>query len=469
MSTYETILLSFILLTLFVTVLSAFLLTRSLRRLEVEGKVVPNELLSLSNEVVSQKETIAAGFSQSRTEGAQLHTQLRGEISQNIREFGAGIQKQTADTNKLQRDSAEALDSRLRQISHTISEQMTAIGTSLDNRLSSMRESSEKSILGMRQTLDSKMNELRVENAKKLDQMRETVDEKLQSTLEKRLGESFSLVTKRLEEVHRGLGEMQTLASDVGGLKRVLTNVKVRGIYGEIQLGQLIEQVMTPAQYGTNVAVIPGSQSRVEYAIRLPGNEPEEPIWLPIDSKFPREDYERLVEAAEVADVAGVEAASKALEKRIKQSAKDIRDKYIVPPNTTDFAVMFLPTEGLYAEVARRPGLVEDLQRQFQVTVAGPTNLLAILNSLQMGFKTLAVQERGSEVWKVLGEAKSEFRKFGDVIDKVKKKIEQAGNCIDSVDVRTRAIEKKLREVEEVDYSAANAVEYLAEAGGGDE
>ncbi len=456
-------------LTLATVVGVALFLASLIRKAARSDAATSSEVQAIAHHTSLQARSVADGFSQARSENAQLQTQFRDELTKSVRGFGDSVQKQNAETNRLQRESYEAVDGRLRKISHSIGEQMTSIGSSLDSRLNSMRESSEKSMKAMRDTLDAKMNELRAENAKKLDQMRETVDEKLQSTLEKRLGESFTQVTKRLEEVHRGLGEMQNLAADVGGLKRVLTNVKARGVYGEVQLGQLIEQVMTPSQYGTNVAVIPGSQSRVEYAIKLPGNSPEEPVWLPVDSKFPREDYERLVEAAENADAAGVEAASRELEKRIKQSAKDIHDKYVAPPNTTDFAVMFLPTEGLYAEIARRPGLIEDLHRHFKVTVAGPTNLLSMLNSLQMGFRTLAVQERGSEVWKVLGEAKSEFSKFGAVIEKVRAKIDQAGKGLDQVGTRTRVLERKLRDVEEVEYEAANSIEYLEEVGADDE
>lgn len=456
-------------LTLAAIVGVAVFLANLIRKASHSDAAISSGVQVIAANTAQQARAVTDGFSHARTENAQLHTQFRDEVTKSVRDFGDSIQKQNNETNRLQRESHEAVDGRLRKISHSISEQMTSIGSSLDSRLNTMRESSEKSMKTMRDTLDSKMNELRAENAKKLDQMRETVDEKLQSTLEKRLGESFNQVTKRLEEVHRGLGEMQNLAADVGGLKRVLTNVKVRGVYGEVQLGQLIEQVMTPGQYGTHVAVIPGSQARVEYAIKLPGESPEAPVWLPVDSKFPREDYERLVEAAEKGDAPGVEAASKELEKRIKQSAKEIHDKYVAPPNTTDFAVMFVPTEGLYAEIARRPGLIEDLHRQFKVTVAGPTNLLSMLNSLQMGFRTLAVQERGSEVWKVLGEAKSEFGKFGAVIEKVRARIDQAGKGLDQVGTRTRVLERKLRDVEEVEYNTANSIEYVEELGGNDE
>jgi DNA recombination protein RmuC len=283
--------------------------------------------------------------------------------------------------------------------------------------------------------------------------MRATVDEKLHATLEQRLGESFKQVADRLEQVHKGLGEMQTLARDVGSLNRVLTNVKTRGIFGETQLAGLLEQVFTPEQYAVNVATVPGSSERVEFAIRLPGQRGPEagggaPLWLPIDAKFPREDYERLLDAQERADPAAVEAAAKAIESRLRAEARSIRDKYLSPPHTTDFAILFVPTEGLYAEALRRPGLLEALQREFKVMLAGPTTLLATLTSLQMGFRTLALEKRSAEVWEVLGAVKTEFGKFGEVLAKTKKKLAEASDTIDAASVRTRAMERRLRDVE---------------------
>jgi DNA recombination protein RmuC len=289
----------------------------------------------------------------------------------------------------------------------------------------------------------------------KLDEMRQTVDEKLQGTLERRLNESFKLVSERLELVHEGLGEMRTLASGVGDLKKVLVNVKARGTWGEMQLANLLEQVLSPEQYEANVTTKPDTGDRVEFAVKLPGREEGERVWLPIDAKFPREDYERLVEASEKGNVAAVEEASKQLELRIKSQAKMIRDKYIEPPGTTDFAILFLPVEGLYAEVLRRPGLVESIQRECRVSIAGPTTLAALLNSLQMGFRTLAIAKRSSEVWKVLGAVKTEFTKFGDVLAGVKKKLQQATDRIDDVQVRTRAINKKLSDVQELPAGGA--------------
>jgi DNA recombination protein RmuC len=299
---------------------------------------------------------------------------------------------------------------------------------------------------------EQRMKELQDENRRQLDQMRATVDEKLQKTLETRLGESFKLVSERLEAVHKGLGEMNELAGGVGDLKKIFTNVKTRGTWGEIQLGNLLDQVLTPEQYARNVATRPDSRDVVEYAIKLPGRDGPEgrTVWLPIDAKFPVEDYQRLLEAQERADPAAVEAAGKALELRVKGCAKDIHDKYLNPPETTDFAIMYLPAEGLFAEVLRRPELSEKVQREYRVTVAGPTTLAALLNSLQMGFRTLAIERRSSEVWKVLGAAKTEFERFGDILDKVHKQLETATRTIDSVSVRTRAIKRCLLEVQQL-------------------
>ncbi len=294
--------------------------------------------------------------------------------------------------------------------------------------------------------------QLRDEMRVQLAAVRTTVDEQLQGTLERRLGESFSIVSERLEQVHKGLGEMQTLAAGVGDLKKVLTNVKVRGTWGEVQLGNLLDQLLTPAQYAKNVCTKGEGAERVEFAIRLPGRDDSvAQVWLPIDAKFPQEDYSRLVDAADAGDTAAVEAAGKALEIRVKQCARDIAEKYVAPPMTTDFALMFLPTEGLFAEVIRRPALMDAVQRDYRVMVAGPTTLAALLNSLQMGFRTLAIEQRSSEVWTVLGEAKTEFRRYADVLDRIKNKLQDATNTLDQAAVRTRAIERKLRSVEEPD------------------
>jgi DNA recombination protein RmuC len=315
-------------------------------------------------------------------------------------------------------------------------------------RLDGIKDTVNAQLEKVRQTVETKLADLQSKNDQKLEEMRRTVDEKLQTTLERRLGESFKLVSERLEQVHKGLGEMQAMASSVGDLKRVLTNAKLRGTWGEIQLGALLEQILTSDQYAANVAPNPSSGERVEFAIRLPGPDGERPVWLPIDAKFPQEDYLRLIEAADKADAEGVAEAGKALETRLKNQARDIHNKYVAPPHTTDFAILFLATEGLYAEALRRPGLAESLQREFRVVITGPTNLAALLNSLQMGFRTLAIQQRSSEVWKVLGAVKTEFGKFGEVLSKVKKKLEEASSQIDETERRTRAIDRKLREVE---------------------
>lgn len=296
----------------------------------------------------------------------------------------------------------------------------------------------------IRRTVEERMDKLRSENTEKLEQMRATVDEKLHTTLEKRLGESFALVSERLEKVHQGLGEMQTLATDVGGLKRVLTNVKTRGTWGEVQLGNLLEQMLSPEQFIKNAHIKENSSEVVEFAVKLPDGD----VLIPIDSKFPMEDYDRLVQAADQADASLVESASIELEKRIKMEAKRISDKYVYPPKTTDFGIMFLPTEGLYAEIMRRPGLAAEIQNKFRISIAGPSTLGAFLNSLQMGFRTLAIQKRSGEVWQVLNEAKTEFEKYALWVEKVKRNIEQAHKTLDEAETRTRAVNRKLRSVE---------------------
>ncbi len=313
-----------------------------------------------------------------------------------------------------------------------------------------LTESNEVRLERLRKGMETQLENLRQENEKKLEAMRQTVDEKLQGTLEKRLGESFRLVSARLEAVQQGLGEMRHLATGVGDLKRVLTNVKARGTWGEVQLGGLLEQVLTPEQYAQNVATRPNSSERVEFAVRLPGpsDDPSETVWLPIDAKFPQEDYLRLAEASEQGDSEAVTRATRALIASVKNSARTIQTKYLSPPQTTDFAVLFLPTEGLFAEVLRQPGLVEELQTRERVVVAGPTTLTAMLSSLRMGFRTLAIEQRSSEVWTVLSAVKTEFSKFGEVLDKVKRQLNTASNTIDETGKRTRAMERKLRAVE---------------------
>jgi DNA recombination protein RmuC len=325
------------------------------------------------------------------------------------------------------------------------------LGDSLSSHLGTFSESNERRMDALRQSVEERLRALLEDNAARLEQMRVTVDERLQGTLEARLGESFRAVSERLEQVQRGLGEMQALAAGVGDLKKVLTNVKTRGTWGEVQLGTLLEQVLAPAQYDANVATRSGSADRVEFAIKLPGRDQADTVvWLPIDAKFPQENYQRLLEASDRGDPDAVEAASKELDVFIKASAKDIRDKYLDPPNTTDFGILFLPTEGLYAEVLRRPGLADLVQRDMRVVLAGPTTLWAVLNSLQMGFRTLAIEKRSGEVWAVLGTVKTQFAKFGDIVSAVQRKLQEATNKMDAIARQSRTIERKLRVVQEL-------------------
>ena len=333
----------------------------------------------------------------------------------------------------------------------------------------SQREELSASLESVRGIVDLRLQELQKDNAQQIERMRATVDEKLQGTLEKRLGESFKLVSERLEKVHQGLGAMQQLASDVGGLQRVLTNVKARGGWGEVQLGALLEQLLTPEQFDRNVQIREETAERVDYAIKLPGEGNGAEVWLPIDAKFPMENYQRLTMAQETGDPAVTDCAMKDLENQLRKSAKDICTKYINPPRTTDFALMFLPTEGLYAEAIRRIGLVEQVQRDCRVVFAGPTTLAALLNSLQMGFRTLAIQKRSSEVWNLLAGVKSEFAKFGDALSKVKDKLDQAASDMDKVAVRSRAITKKLRDVEELPSNPQPLLPELLPGGAEDE
>jgi DNA recombination protein RmuC len=336
----------------------------------------------------------------------------------------------------------------LKRFSDTLGEQLRTLAQSNDQRMTEVRVAVEQ-----------KLAAIQADNEKKLEQMRATVDEKLHATLEQRLGESFKLVADRLDTVHRGLNEMQMLAKDVGQLNRVLTNVKSRGIFGEVQLAGLLEQVFTPEQYALNVETVPGSGARVEFAIKLPGRRDDGvPLWLPIDAKFPREDYERLLDALERADTPEAVAAGRAIEQRLRLEARTIREKYVAPPHTTEFAILFVPTEGLYAEALRRPGLMEALQREHRVTLAGPTTLLATLTSLQMGFRTLALEKRSAEVWEVLGAVKTEFGKFGDVLARTKKKLDEASSSIDLAQTRTNVMTRKLKSVEALSQTRAHAL-----------
>jgi len=344
------------------------------------------------------------------------------------------------------RELAKRLETIDRSLRDEFSRNREEAGASAKNQ----REELARSLEGVRSIVDVRLRQLQDDNAQQIDKMRATVDEKLQGTLEKRLGESFKLVSERLEQVHQGLGAMQQLASDVGGLQRVLTNVKTRGGWSEWQLGVLLDEMLTPEQFAKNIKMRGDTDERVEFAIKLPGDENGAPVWLPIDAKFPMEHYDRLAAAQEKGDPAAVETATKTLETQLKRCAKDICEKYINPPKTTDFALLFLPSEGLYAEAIRRVGLVQNVQRDCRVTFVGPTTLAALLNSLQMGFRTLAIQKRSSEVWNLLATVKTEFGKFGESLSAVKEKIEQASRKMEDVDVRSRAITKKLRDVEEL-------------------
>ena len=374
----------------------------------------------------------------------------RGDFERLERELRNGVADGRREAQEAATMNRTELSGNINQFSQTLLAQIKALTETNERRLGEVRD-----------TLERKLRDLQSDNASKLDEIRKTVDERLHATLEKRLGDSFKLVSEQLEAVHKGLGEMQSLAAGVGDLKRVLTNVKTRGIWGEVQLGTLLEQTLTSDQYAKNVATLPGSNERVEFAIKLPGPIGSEPMWLPIDSKFPMVDYEKLLVAQERADLQGAEEAGRALETRIKLEAKSIREKYIGPPHTTDFAFLFLPTEGLYAEVVRRPGLADSLQREHRVTVAGPYNLSATLNALQMGFRTLAIEERSSEVWGVLGAVKTEFSKFGETLAGVKRTLETAANKIGQAETRTRQISRKLKDVEV--FPLAQATKLLGE------
>jgi DNA recombination protein RmuC len=381
-----------------------------------------------------------------RSSGAD--PQLRKDISEAL---GGVEQRLKQDLAMNRQDQAKSL----KDVGDSLDRRLMGLGNMQRSSLEQVSKNNDEKLERVRAVVENRLQLMQKDNNEKLEVMRATVDEKLHATLEKRLGESFKLVSDRLESVHKGLGEMQTLAAGVGDLKKVLTNVKTRGTWGEVQLGSLLDQIMTPAQYEKNVAVKKRSGERVEFAIKLPnGPDEETPLWLPIDAKFPVEDYQRLVAAREVGDLALIESVSKDLVTRIKGEAKDIRDKYIAPPETTDFGILYLPTEGLYAEITQRPGLQELLQREYRVMVAGPNTVAALLNSLQMGFRTLAIEKRSSEVWQILGSVKNEFGKFGDLLDKTHKKLQEASNTIESAASKSRTIERKLDKVQDLPASA---------------
>jgi DNA recombination protein RmuC len=433
---------------LFLTAVALILLIVLVRR---RPAPVVNELQGALAAIAGRFEQIEREFreelARSRQESAFGDRQMREEMRTGLGLLTDSLLGRMAEIARLQKDQLDSFSRQLAGLTALNEGKLEALRAAMENRLLALQASS----------------------AERLDQMRQVVDEKLQSTLEKRLGESFKQVSERLEQVYTGLGEMRTLAAGVGDLKKVLTNVKTRGTWGEIRLGNILEQILTIDQYAANVATRPGGSERVEYAIRLPGSDAAraEVVWLPIDAKFPQEDYQRLLDAQEAADKNAAERALKSLEQRVKLEARSIREKYIEPPHTTDFGILFLPVEGLYAEVLRIPGLCDLLQREHRIVVAGPTTLAALLNSLQMGFRTLAVERRSSEVWELLGIVKNEFAKFGDTLARTKKKLEEAAHTIDRAEVRSRAIERKLRRVEETPLSAP--LELESEALPGDE
>lgn len=413
------------------------------RRGAAENSDLQNKIEGVEKLLERHERMLRDELARSREESNTASRRMREEMTGSITLLGDSLSKRMSDIAGLQKNQLELFAAQLKELT-----------ASNEGRLDKLRDG-----------VDARLKLIQEDNARKLEQMRATVDEKLHDTLEKRLGESFKLVSERLELVQRGLGEMQTLANGVGDLKKVLTNVKTRGTFGEIQLGSLLEQILAPGQYESNVETRHGSGQRVEFALKLPGRDgtTEGMVWLPLDAKFPQEDYLRLVEAQESADATAAAESRKQLDRSVREMAKTIRDKYLDPPHTTDFGVMFLPTEGLYAEVLCLPGLFEALQRDFKVMVAGPTTLAALLNSLQMGFRTLAIEKRSAEVWNLLGAVRTEFSKFGAILDKTRKKLVEAGNHIDLAATRTRAIERKLRDVQDIPHQGSEVLTDAAE------
>lgn len=460
-------------------------------------------LISASDEKLEAiRSTIARNLSELQADSGQQHGLAREESGRSMKAFGDSLQARIVDLIQLQQaqletfarqlatlttgneekletirttlvrhlgelktDSGqqhgaarEELARSMKSLGETLVTRMTEIGTFQKEQLGvfsttfhTLSLNNEQKLESVRETVERKLGELQTDNTQKLEQMRATVDEKLHATLEQRLGESFKIVSERLEQVHSGLGEMRKLATDVGGLQKVLTNIKTRGCWGEVQLGNLLEQMLTPDQFARNVATNPTSNERVEFAVKLPGHDVDgAQVWLPIDAKFPQEEYQRLGDAQERGEVEAAEAAAAALEASVRAEAKKICDKYLNPPHTTDFAIMFLPTEGLFAEVLRRPGVCEAVLRNHRVVLSGPTTLAAVLSSLQMGFRTLSIAKRSSEVWNVLGAVKTEFGKFGTALEKVQKKLHEASSSIDQAAVRSRAVQKQLRKAEEI-------------------
>ena len=427
------------------TILSAtFSLVACILVLLMRGKmggsgeaIAESALLSLKEKIVGQEGVMRDEFARNRKEAAELAQAQREELRNNLVSFEKHLD-----------EDAKAQQTLLRQQFEDLLKQLNNQG-----------KQSLEAVKDVRETIEKQLKEIREDNGKRLEEMRKTVDEKLQDTLEKRLGESFKLVSERLEQVHKGLGEMQSLASGVGDLKKVLTNVKTKGILGEYQLGNIIEQLLPREQYEENVATRPGSSERVEFAIRMPGNAEDDVVWLPIDSKFPLTGYEDLLNAREAGDLEGIAAAEKSLNSTLEKFAKDISEKYVEAPHTTDFGVMFLPIESLYAEVLRHPGVFETLQRKYRITVTGPTTMSALLNSLQMGFRTLAVTKRSSEVWKILEAVKTEFGKFSDQLEKVDKQLSTAKKSLEDLrSTRTNVLQRRLKDVGTLDTRESETV-----------
>ncbi|ABK97652.1 DNA recombination protein RmuC [Pelobacter propionicus] len=507
-----TILLFIVLALLAAIVILQILLLKKSSRNDVSSLVPRIDSFSLALDRTER--AVREEAARSRDEAGKAAKEQRQELAEAFKSFGGTLMQRTVEAASLQKMQLDTFSNQLSTFSQASGERLDGIRSesatgakqlreeviatlkgitesttttmgemanqqksqldSMSLAIGKLSESNEKKLEELRTAMEGKLQSMQADNAKQLELMRQTVDEKLQGTLEKRLGESFRQVSERLELVHKGLGEMQVLASGVGDLKKVLSNVKTRGTWGEVQLGALLEQVLTPDQYVANLSTKGGGE-RVEFAIRLPGqgNDRDEAVWLPIDAKFPVEDYQRLVEAQERGDLDGVEAAGKLLEMRVKACAGDICSKYLNPPRTTDFAILFLPVEGLFAEVIRRTGLTEFIQRECRVVIAGPTTLWSILSSLQMGFRTLAIQKRSSEVWNLLAAVKTEWTKYGDVLESVQKKLHQASETIEKAKTRSRAVGRKLRDVQELPVSEANAIlphSLLADedAGGGD-
>lgn len=452
--------------------IAAIIILQLVILLRTRAKDVSPQLLQLQDELQRhQQHTVERVERELRSQVQTTAQSTRQELGANIGQFQQALIAQLTSVATIQNNQIDSFAQQLAKMSELNAQQLESMrqaiasqaqsgreeqsaalkrfGDTLNQSLTVLTESNAQRMAEVRSTLEAKIRDLQTDNGARLEEMRKTVDEKLHATLEQRLGESFKLVSDRLEKVHQGLGEMQQLAIGVGDLKRVLTNVKTRGTWGEVQLEMLLEQVLTPDQYAKNVETVPGTGERVEFAVKLPGQDDcGRPVWMPIDAKFPKEQYERLAEAAEHADADGVAAAGKELERAVRLEAKTIAEKYLSPPLTTDFAILFLPTEGLYAEVMRRPGLADELQRVCRVSIAGPSTLSALLNSLQMGFRTLALEKRSSEVWQVLGAVKTEFGKFGDVLAATKNTLERAAKNIEQAETRTRQMSRKLKSVE---------------------